>query len=234
MRKNAWLTGGLALALGCVSATALAADHLDSPVATADPAADITDLYAWIDGGKVVLVMDVFPLADETSKFSDKVQYVFHVGSSAAFPLAGTNTDVICTFDTEQLVSCWAGGDYVTGNAAGAAGVTSKSGKMEVFAGIRADPFYFNLDGFNDTVTTVEGAAGGLTFDAAGCPALDAATSALLVGKLAGDPANPGQPGKDFFAGLNVLSLVVVLDASLVNGGGNVLNVWASTNQGGN
>lgn len=233
MTKNAWLTGGLALALGCVSATAMAADHLDSPAASADPAADITDLYAWVDGGKVVLVMDVFPLADESSAFSDQVQYVFHVGSSAAFPLAGQNTDIICTFDAAQMVSCWAGNEYAHGDASGS-GLMSASGKMEVFTGLRADPFYFNLDGFKDTVATVEGAAGGLTFDGAGCPGLDAATSALLVGKLGGDPANPGQPGKDFFAGLNVLSIVLSLDASVVNQGGDVLNVWASTNQGGN
>lgn len=232
MMREAWFGFGMTMALGLVSSAALAADHLDSPVAIADPAADITDVYSWVEGEKLVLVMNVFPLADASSKFSDQVQYVFHLESSAAFPLAGTKLDVICTFDEAQVASCWGGGHYATGDASGA-GIKSSTGKLEVFAGLRADPFYFNLDGFKDTVSTVIGAAPSLTFDGAGCPAVDAAISGVLVGKLAGDPANPGQPGKDFFAGLNVLSIVVSLDLSVVNEGGDALSVWASTNKAG-
>ncbi|MEN9581807.1 MAG: hypothetical protein RJA70_4816, partial [Pseudomonadota bacterium] len=32
-----------------ISSTVWAADHIDSPAAVAEPAADITDLYAWMD-----------------------------------------------------------------------------------------------------------------------------------------------------------------------------------------
>ncbi len=49
--------------------TALAADHIDSPGAVADPAADITDLLAWTNanGTKINLIMNVGPLGTATA-----------------------------------------------------------------------------------------------------------------------------------------------------------------------
>lgn len=236
MTKSTWMRGALALALTAAATTALAADHLDGPAATMDPAADITDTYAWLDSGNVVLVMNVSPLATSTSKFSDKVQYVFHTESRMAFGMPGTKVDIICTFDAAQKVSCWVGDKaYVTGDASATAGLAAGDGSFKVFAGLRDDPFFFNLDGFKDTVTTVEGAAASLTFDAAGCPALDAATSTLLVNKLKTDPKStpPGGTAKDFFAGKNVLSIVLSVDKKLLNGGGPIMSYWASTNKAG-
>ena len=53
MRRMKWLQGALGLAIGLGSTTALAADHLDSKAATADPAAHITDVYAWSEGSNL-------------------------------------------------------------------------------------------------------------------------------------------------------------------------------------
>ena len=63
---------------------------------------------------------------------------------------------------------------------------------------------------------------------------LDAATSGVLVGKLKTDPTStpPGGVAKDFFAGKNVLSIVLSVDKSLLNAGGPILSAWASTNKG--
>ena len=74
-----------------------------------------------------------------------------------------------------------------------------------------------------------------LMFDPSGCPKLDMLTSTLLVTKLKSDPNStpPGGPAKDFFAGKNVLSIVLSIDKTLLTGGGPLLNVWASTNKGG-
>ena len=163
----------------------------------------------------------------------DKVQYVIYTESTSAFGMAGTKVDVICTFDADQKISCWVGDkEYVTGSAAVTDGIKSESGKLKVYAGLRDDPFFFNLEGFNDTVTTVKGAAAQLSFDAAGCPTVDGNTSAALVGMLKGTALGTG-PAKDFFAGKNVLSIVLAVDKSLLNGGGAFLNVWASTNKAG-
>jgi hypothetical protein len=226
----------LAAAVWLLSTPTYAADHQDGPAATASPAADITDVFAWMsaDHTKMYLVMDVFPAATSTAKFDTNVLYVFHATSKASIlATSGTSVDIVCKFDVAQAVSCWAGSEFVSGATAGAAttGIASASGKLEVWAGLRDDPFFFNLDGFKKLVTTVKGAAGALlpTVDASGCPKVDAATSGVLVNQLKQDP-NGGAP-QDHFAGLNVLALVVSVDATLVKKGGPIVGVWASTNK---
>ncbi len=236
MSRMTWTRWGLAVAIATTTGSgAIAADHLDAPTVKTDPTSDITDLYSWNDAGRVVFVLNVSPLATTTSKFSDKVQYVIHTESKGAYGAAGTPLDIICTFAVDQKISCWVGNkDYVTGDASGTAGLSSTSGGVKVFAGLRDDPFFFNLDGFKATVSAVEGAAASLMFDAAGCPKLDAATSAALVKALSTDPNStpPGAGAKDFFATKNVLAIVLSIDTKLLNGGGPILASWASTNKG--
>src|SRR5712691_11179002 len=106
-----------AVVAALLAPVALAADHTDGPAASADPAADITDVFAWTssDGTKLNLVMDVFPAATSAAKFSNAVQYVFHTSSHSAFCQAAAATeDIVCTFDTAQKISCWAGSEYLT------------------------------------------------------------------------------------------------------------------------
>ena len=75
MNLKALVSSALAVAL-FAAPLALAADHQDGPAATADPAADITDIFAWMssDASKVNLVMDVFPFATGTPLFSNTIQ----------------------------------------------------------------------------------------------------------------------------------------------------------------
>ena len=208
-------------------------DHLDGPAVTADPASDLTDLYAWMsaDGARVQLILSVHPIAPAGSRFSTTTRYVFHAESAASFGAAGTRTDLICTFDagTPQRVSCWLGGEYLTGDASATSGLQSSSGKLKVFAGLRADPAFFNLAGFNQFAQAVMSAAPGLTLDMAGCPAVGASTSAALVGMLSRDGGSGA--GVNAFAGANVLALVVSVDKTLLTAGGPVLSIWASTNK---
>jgi hypothetical protein len=218
------------LALALSGSAAFAADHLDSPATQAEPAADINDLFAWTstDGTKLNLVLTVFPAATEAAMFSDSVQYVFHTSSGATFGAAGTPMDIICQFDANQEIACWAGAaDYASGDASATSGVESVNGKFRVFAGLRDDPFFFNLEGFRSVLSTVTSVAGSLSFDPAGCPTVDAATSAALVGQLSSAPGG-GSPA-DFFAPLNTLSIVVEIDLDLVAAGGDIVSVWAST-----
>jgi hypothetical protein len=222
-----WAALGVAL---FATPLALAADHQDGPAATADPSADITDVFAWMspDASKVNLVMDVFPFATGTPKFSNTVQYVFHTSSRASFGVAAAATvNVICTFDASQTISCWAGDEYVTGDASSSTGLTSASGKLKVFAGMRNDPFFFNLDGFKATAADVTAAKGSLTFDSNGCPMLDSPTSDALVTQLKTAP-DGGAP-QDHFLHANLLALVVQLDKSILTSGGPLVSVWAAT-----
>lgn len=235
MKKKALLTAGAlaagGLALGALALPASAADHIDSPAAVSEPAADITDLYAWMnsDATKVNLILNVSPFASSDSAFSSAVQYVFHVGSSAGYGMPQTETRIICQFMNDQKIECWAGDSYVTGDASRTTGITSSNGSFRVFAGLRDDPFFMEFTGFTETVKTVAGAAGALSFDDDGCPTLDDATSAALLGQL--QSGEQGAAASDTFAGSNVLSLVVQIHADELTAGGPLLSVWASTNR---
>lgn len=212
-------------------AGAFAADHIDSPAATADPAADIADLYAWTtdDAEQINLVMTVTPFAGDDAVFSDAVTYAFHVNSSAGYGETQTETLITCEFYDVDAIECWAGDEYVVGNPSDEAGIMSDDGGLRVYAGVRNDPFFFELTGFQNAVETVKSAASGLTFDDDGCPAVDTATSELLVGQL--QSGTDGAPASDTLAGANVLTLVVQVDADLVTTGGPVLGIWGSTHR---
>lgn len=228
-----------ALLLLLTAPVALAADHLDGPAASADPTSDITDVFAWTspDGKSLNLVMDIFPAATAASKFSNTVQYVFHTSSHPAFGMpAGGTEDIVCTFDAAQKVSCWAGSEYVNGDASSTSGIAS--GKLRVYTGLRDDPFFFNLDGFKHAVSDVKATAagGGLPApDAAGCYNLgNPGTSGTIASVLVKDlthASNGTSAAVDHFAGLNVLAIVLQVDLSVVNKGGPVVGVWASTNR---
>src|SRR5689334_12809021 len=93
MRSRAlWLLPVVPLVVGLVAVIrpGEAADHLDAPLAVADPASDITDVYAFMrpepdgSGGylpstHLVMVMNVMPLAGTTSQFSNSVTYTFRL-----------------------------------------------------------------------------------------------------------------------------------------------------------
>jgi hypothetical protein len=219
----------------------LASDHLDAPGTKADGAADIADLYTWTDSGKTNLILTVTPGATTSSQFSNAVQFVFHTRSMASYGAsAGTDLLIMCTFDsaTPQNISCWAGSEYVHGDASATAGISSASGKLTVFAGLRDDPFFFNLGGFHDAEADVEAAVagGGVTEDAAGCPNnLSAGTVLALDKDLAGSNHGAGA-AVDFFAPAtggysgNVLAIALQIDTTILTAGGPVVSVWASTN----
>lgn len=243
-----WLVVAGAAALLAAGPRARAADHLDAPAAKAAPEADITDVFAWMsaDKTKTNLILNVTPAATTMSKFSNSVQYVFHLNSMDKYGETDAakikHVNIVCTFDTAQNISCWMGPatatgigtptDYVTGDAS-KTGVASENGKMTVFAGLRDDPFFFNLVGFQQVEAAVEAAAAKPGFasivDASGCPHLDAATAGALATQL--KQGMSGAAPADFFAGLNVLSIVIQVSTADAAPGGSILGVWASTHR---
>lgn len=64
-----------------------AASHREAPLIALDPAADITDVYAfrsWVDQSKVVFIMNVIPGQEPSSgpnyfNFDDDVLYAIHL-----------------------------------------------------------------------------------------------------------------------------------------------------------
>jgi len=255
--------GGMAAAcaLAAIGTAARAADHADGPSATQslmDLSGDITDVYAFTDANNVNLIMDVGANATVTSKFSNAVQYVFHVnGITGLTDTAPYQSLIICTFDASQKISCWLKqgstvANYVTGDASATTGIKSADGKMQVFAGPRNDPFFFNIQGFRKVTGFVAQNLTALapTLTSAGCPQLDgpgSPVSSAMVRALLKSQKDGSTPGVDDFAkggtaaaplGIatlsgNVLSLVVAVPKSaLTNGGAKpVLGVWASTHK---
>ncbi|MBI3328826.1 MAG: hypothetical protein HYZ81_19245, partial [Nitrospinae bacterium] len=73
--------------------------------------------------------------------------------------MAAMESLVICKFAPNQRVQCWGGGDYVEGDASQEAGLTSRMGKFKLFAGLRNDPFFFNLAGFAKVAADVAAVA---------------------------------------------------------------------------
>lgn len=255
MRRLLVLAGALAM-----SVPALAADHADGPSATqnlTDLSGDITDLYSFTDGGNVVLIMDVSANATSSSKFSNVVQYVFHVnGITGLSDTAPFSSNVICTFDSSQKISCWLTQgsttvDYVTGDASPTAGITSKAGSLKVFAGLRDDPFFFNIQGFRKVTGFVAQNASSLApiLTKGGCPQLSASTTPTdaQVRALLKSQSDGSTPGVDDFAkggtaaaplGIatlsgNVLAIVVSIPKTALtnNGAKPILAVWASTHK---
>lgn len=241
MRRGTGYIACALLASALSAAPGEAADHRDGPAATADPSTDINDVYTWMsaDGNTVYLALTVFPAATTAAKFSNAAYYVLHTTSRDKFAPPFSNplpTDIVCSFDQAQKISCWVGADkanYVSGDASIAAGITSKNGKVKVFAGLRDDPFFFNLDGFNKAITLVQGAAAAnmLTFNTTTAPGcLTGSTGAIdaVVAALSKDTAGTGA-GTNFFKTLNTLAIVLAVDKTLLNKGGPVMGVWAGT-----
>lgn len=234
---KAWLRWVGALAVLTAASSAFGSDHNDGPGAVADPAADINDVYAYVGAnGNLVLAMTVFPAADAGAAFSDATQYVFNLDTGSAFQQTTESMKIVCSFDAAQAASCYLGTpgmearDWAMGDASVTTGLVSANATFTVFAGLRADPFFFNLDGFRDAVSTVITAAPTLTFDEANCPNVNAATSALLVDQLQSTMAG-SMPAVDFFAALNTMAIVVELDPAVFNPQNNLVSVWGSTHQ---
>ncbi len=139
------------------------ADHGSGPRALADPAVDITDMYAFPSPqrlGTLVLVLDVFPFAGISALFSDAVDYQFRLrptaiaanGTGPAFAVSKTEYTFNCRFAAPVMHH---GGLLIQeGSCTASTGQTvpfrvndeqgGQAQGMRVFAGIRMDPFFFD------------------------------------------------------------------------------------------
>src|SRR5262245_56824964 len=84
--RFAWMSAALvAAAVSGFTTVASASSHREAPAIADDPAADNTDVYAWVDNaGNLVVVANYIGLelpegAPNWAKFSDDVLYEIHV-----------------------------------------------------------------------------------------------------------------------------------------------------------
>ncbi|WP_161965798.1 DUF4331 family protein [Steroidobacter cummioxidans] len=205
-----------------------AADHLDTPSVIADPRADIGDLYAWTsyDARRLNLVMTIVG-----HTFSDQLEYVFHIDSGKRFGDTTASVDIVCRIASASNVLCKAGhADVASGDARDPKGLEGRNKRLRVFAGLRDDPFFNNVKGTREAYAVAADAImGSARTDAAGCPVFSAAVSRSILETWR---HTGGGPAKNFLAGWTPASLVVSVDLSVVNRGGAMLGVWATTMQG--
>jgi hypothetical protein len=141
------------------------ADHFSGPRALADPASDITDVYAFPSPerpGHLVLVLGVFPAATATALFSDALSYRFRLRPVTATTAGGRSAFVAgadeYTFDVSfavpspddgpgsmvQAGTCTTPGGAEIPFRVGEEKSTEMHG-LRIFAGARLDPFFIDL-----------------------------------------------------------------------------------------
>lgn len=171
------LAGGLALAAAAMVTArwVRAADHRDSTVLTANPAQDIADIYSFrspANSSNLVLVMTVsglIPPAEASTTFFDPgVLYQWKIDNNGdavedlvlqAF-VTGTGASQVIHFrgpvapEVTGATSRIPDGDQVVevGISTTSTPLTATDGGVTVFAGVRDDPFFFDLGQFNQII----------------------------------------------------------------------------------
>jgi len=219
------LTASVAIAVGGGPSGADAADHLDAPGLTppgGDVRLDLTDIYAFrAAGGRTALVLNVngFSKAGQQATFATgvpsvaatkRVSYNLRIDNNGD---AGQDVALAVTFGMPnkqgvQKLQIRRNGRVILNGKTSAFGkvVVNKGKGVRAFAGMRDDPFFFDLDGFLNILSSQPGKS------FLGCTS----------------------PRSDKFAGSNVSSIVLELNGSLLTRrGSSKIGVWATTNQGG-
>jgi hypothetical protein len=173
MMKNSFPNRGryltIALAAGIVASVAgisrlLASDHQDTPEVELNPRMDINDVYAFpgSSADRVVLVMTTSsPIAGQDASFDPNLLYqikidnggdanedlvfqiTFNSGTGAAQQVRVVGPVAPTAIGTSNTLV------NVTPAVEGAVGATLGSATgMQVFAGLRADPFFIDLEQF--------------------------------------------------------------------------------------
>jgi len=229
----AWGSVVLVLGLSAATAIVLsggpsgagAADHLDAPGLTppgGDVRLDLTDIYAFRSRpGRTVLVMNVngFTKPGKQARFATgvpnvrstkRVSYNFRIDNNG-----DAEPDVVLSArfgkptrrGVQKLKLRRNGRLLVSGRTSRFGRVKvykNRRKRVRVFAGMRDDPFFFDLDGFLDILSKDPGKS------FIGCKS----------------------KRKDKFAGTNVSSIVVELKSSLLRRRGGTIGVEATTNKG--
>ena len=133
-----------------------ASDHADSTAAANDPSANLLDLYAFVDPfcqaqagvgceegpDGLTLALTLHPGATGATRFSSEVDYHFYIENDR-----GQDLQIDCSFSAEQVVSCAGLNGLAVQAPVGEIGV---NGDIRVFAGLRDDPFFVDLEALQE------------------------------------------------------------------------------------
>jgi len=194
-----------------------AADHLDAPNLATRENADINDVYVFqaATPGRTVIAVTTSPAAGIIGPidYGTNVRYKINVDRNGnaieelayvldfSAPAGGSQAYTVTRYTGANARSL-AQGVVLGGGERGA--INSLKGDGLVFAGLRADPFFFDLAAFKHVVL---GAANGRT----------------------GFCDQPGHTGIDFFKDFNTNAIVLEVPSESLSDSGGSIGVWATT-----
>ena len=222
----------LAIIPACLMMKAHGSDHADTPTIAASPGADITDVHIFpspTNTNNVVLSMSVHPLITSanvaTTSFDPNVLYQFKIDTTGDYVEDYVIQAKATGTGASQVISIAGGAPIVTGTTSQALTPFATTGSIntafaptsgwQVFAGVREDPFFFDLNRF---FTIFPDRATPLSGQVVANPNAPQATS-----------WNPPGTAQDFLSAgkYNVLAIVVELPKSALGSG--KINVWCTT-----
>jgi hypothetical protein len=155
------LTAGAAVL--ALAGAVQAADHAEAPGTRADSPADIADVYAWHEGNSLVSVItfDGLRTPGQPATFDQGVLYALNIDNDGDLT---PDIRVECRFIRDargnqgiRVTNLPGSPDPIVGFLDS---TINASGRPRVFAGLMDDPFFFDLEGFRNTLAT-----GTLSFD---------------------------------------------------------------------
>ena len=205
-----------------------AADHNDPPSRTdpavasnADKAADIGDIYAWHSAAVMGPVADqslnlvltyggpVAPSADQMGLYDRDVLYTLHISNDGD----ATTDEMMVHFkfgqdDSGRWMMRVMDAPGTTAPLEGMVETELAEGQVKAWVGLRDDPFFFDLEGFQETL----------------------ATGLIAFNSFVGDP----MMARDSFAGANITAFVLQVPlAEVVDdpAAPSTIDIWASTSR---
>jgi len=152
MRKSFLLLSGACLLVYFASVSVVQAQATIVLNSEEDPIANLLDLYAFVDphcqssGGtgceadpiELIVALTINPFATGAEQFSEDVVYHFYFENDS-----GAEAQIDCSFSASQVVSCAGMGGL---SAAARVGEIGINGDLRVYAGLRDNPAFFDLD----------------------------------------------------------------------------------------
>lgn len=230
-RARVTIAALVALAGGITATTVLASDHQDTPEVELSPRMDINDVYAFpgASADRIVLVMTtsspITPAQGATAGFDPNLLYQLKVDNTGdgvedrvlQFTFTGTGATQQVTMRGPVSPATIGQMTTIVESATAIRGATNTniaSGSVQLFAGLRDDPFFLDLEQFFRIIPDRKPVSGALS---------------QLPDTPSAGAWRPAGQAVDYLRGLNTLALVVELPASQLTGTGTgKIGVWGT------
>lgn len=231
-RSRRLFFGVFALATAISAATLFASDHQDTPEVELSPRMDINDVYAFpgASADRIVLVMTtsspITPAQSGSASFDPNLLYQLKIDNTGdgvedrvlqfTFTGSGANQQIqirgpVAPASAGMVNNIVDASPSLTGAVNSNLGAASG---MQVFAGLRDDPFFLDLEQFFRIVPDRKPVSGPLSQ----LPETPSASAWRPVGQAV-----------DYLRGINTLAIVVELPVTMLTAGGQPkIGVWGT------